>query len=500
MIKSVIGRFSLHNLRLLLILLVLLALVPGLGLALFSGMEELRRAEKDAYEDAQRAAGLLALVHEDISRRAHQLLETLALLPTVVAGDFAASQNLFSQLLSHNPDYTNIILLDQESRPRAWVVPLAENNGLPAPWAMNLLQTTNFALFFVEPATPQGSPKIIFSHPVLGATGLVGHVCLEFDLEAAARAFMRANLPDKASFAICDQEGRFLFRHPRLDLAWDKSLPAEQTEVLQGLTAGRDDGVSRGVGLDQVPRLYALKRLRLGSQADRLFVRVGFPEETALSESRFIFMRNVSALGLIAVLTLLAARLFGDRLILRSKDTFLRTARRIRQGDLSARTGLDYTWGEFGELAETFDTMVDAMLARENEQKKFTETLRQSEERIRALFNATTDSVMLLDTQGRVMAANEPCAIRRNTTPQAIQGLRLHDLLPLDLARTACATSATWWIRKPPISWTRSAMAACTGCASSPSRAPRARWCNWPVFLGTLPNAARPSGTCARPS
>ncbi len=76
--------------------------------------------------------------------------------------------------------------------------------------------------------------------------------------------------------------------------------------------------------------------------------------------------------------------------------------------------------------------------------------LRTSEQRIRALFNATTDSVMLLDASARILAINEEGAKWRGLEPQDMVGKALNDFLSPDIvsgrreAMNECARSAQW--------------------------------------------------------
>ncbi|NMC48466.1 MAG: transporter substrate-binding domain-containing protein [Desulfovibrio sp.] len=60
--------------------------------------------------------------------------------------------------------------------------------------------------------------------------------------------------------------------------------------------------------------------------------------------------------------------------------------------------------------------------------------LRTSEQKIRALINATTDSVMLLDASGTILAVNEPGSRRRSLRMQDMVGKAMEDFLPPDIA------------------------------------------------------------------
>ncbi len=57
----------------------------------------------------------------------------------------------------------------------------------------------------------------------------------------------------------------------------------------------------------------------------------------------------------------------GDALIVKQAQSLVQTTRRLAQGDLTARTGLDYSHGELGQLAQSFDSMADDLAARDAE-------------------------------------------------------------------------------------------------------------------------------------
>jgi PAS domain S-box-containing protein len=71
-----------------------------------------------------------------------------------------------------------------------------------------------------------------------------------------------------------------------------------------------------------------------------------------------------------------------------------------------------------------------------NERKKVEETLRESEGTARALLNAPTDSVILMDTKGIILALNETAALRFGKRSDELIGILADDLLPEEVARS----------------------------------------------------------------
>jgi len=71
-----------------------------------------------------------------------------------------------------------------------------------------------------------------------------------------------------------------------------------------------------------------------------------------------------------------------------------------------------------------------------NERKKIQETLRESEATARALINAPTDSVILMNIKGVILALNDTAAVRFGKRSDELIGVLADDLLPDEIART----------------------------------------------------------------
>jgi signal transduction histidine kinase/ActR/RegA family two-component response regulator len=72
----------------------------------------------------------------------------------------------------------------------------------------------------------------------------------------------------------------------------------------------------------------------------------------------------------VGLLALVAAWYGGEHFILRQVRALSDAAQRFARGDLTARTGLEPTGDEFGQLAKVFDSMAEALQQRINEREK----------------------------------------------------------------------------------------------------------------------------------
>jgi PAS domain S-box-containing protein len=87
-------------------------------------------------------------------------------------------------------------------------------------------------------------------------------------------------------------------------------------------------------------------------------------------------------------------------------------------------------FGRDGKISQVIVTFMDI-----TDLKRTEEQLRESEETKKALLNAPTDTAMLIDIEGTILAVNETGAQKFGSSVDKIVGLHIHQYLPPDLAK-----------------------------------------------------------------
>ena len=98
------------SIRRLLILLVLIAILPALGIILLTGFEARNHALIESERNAQLLARGIGEIQERTTRGIHQLLEQLADLPQVKAGNIAVAADSFKSITAAFPMVENLVL------------------------------------------------------------------------------------------------------------------------------------------------------------------------------------------------------------------------------------------------------------------------------------------------------------------------------------------------------------------------------------------------------
>src|SRR6185295_3461229 len=122
--------------------------------------------------------------------------------------------------------------------------------------------------------------------------------------------------------------------------------------------------------------LYAFADLGHANQPD-FYVVVGISPDHIYAGVNRTLGSSLLGLGVIGLAALIAAWISAEWVIVRRTKRIAGAALRLREGDLSARTGLKYDASELGELAYTFDAMASALQQREQENTRLIEEMQQ---------------------------------------------------------------------------------------------------------------------------
>lgn len=118
-------------------------------------------------------------------------------------------------------------------------------------------------------------------------------------------------------------------------------------------------------------------------------------------------------------LSVLCVSLFISRSISNPILSLIRIARRMAEGDLSARADIR-TSDEISDLSVGFNTMAEKLETQ-------TENLKKNEERFRAIFEATSDCILVWDRNYNYLFANQAAINQVGTTRDKVIGKNIRD-------------------------------------------------------------------------
>jgi len=163
---------------------------------------------------------------------------------------------------------------------------------------------------------------------------------------------------------------------------------------------------------------------------------VGTPEENALAAVRLESRRNVGVALATALLAILVS-LAGARWVTRPLGAVGSAARALAAGDMTRRAHL-HRRDEIGQLADTFDTMADAIARKDAELRHYAEGLeRRVDERtaeLTGLLHAVPDLIFKVSADGRLVDYVAAKDQDLYLSPDQFLGRPISDVLPREVS------------------------------------------------------------------
>ncbi|MBO3459170.1 PAS domain S-box protein [Aetokthonos hydrillicola Thurmond2011] len=352
------------TLRTRLVLLVLLAVVPALGLILYTASEQRRTATLEAQEQALRLARLAANNQKQVVEGTRQMLIILAQMPVIRNGNSAQCNQFLADILKQNSVYANFAVLDVQGKTICTGIPYSGwRNPTDRSYFQRALKTRKFTIGEYQIGRATKKATLNFAYPILDKTGQVQTLVIAaLDLAHLNQLAARVKMPKGSVLSVVDQTGKLLVRYPNTQAWVGKSLPENAFTRMKN-TQG--EGIDEVNSLDGVRRIFAFVPLGDNPGKPDEYVRVGIPQFQVLADADHLLGRNLISLGAVTFLALIAAWVGGDVFFIRQIKSLVQTAKTLGSGQLNTRTKLPYKSGELGELAQAIDEMAAALEGRE---------------------------------------------------------------------------------------------------------------------------------------
>ncbi|MGD0280015.1 MAG: PAS domain S-box protein, partial [Smithella sp.] len=378
------------SIRFQLLVLIFAAILPALGIIIYSNYERQRSDIAEAEQNAYIIMQGLAHDHENAIEVTRKFLSTLAKLPEIQEQNVHACNKLFRELLKENRIYSNIAEANVQGKIIASSKPFNLVSIRDRKYFQDALRTKEFSVGEYVIGAISGRPSLPFAYPVTNSNGQVkGIILIGIDLDKYGQYFVPLTKLSKGStLNLLDHKFRRLYRYPDTEKYIGKiDLP----EIVKYMSAQPDDGIFRAIGVDGVKRLFAYKRFYLkNASSPYLYMRVGIPEEQALALAKHTFHRNIALFICSFILAMLIAWLMGNALIVKRLRIIVAASRRLGRGDCTARTNINYKEDELGWLAQSFDQMAESLEETELERKQSERSLKERVNELNCLYGISS--------------------------------------------------------------------------------------------------------------
>lgn len=363
-----------------LLILVLVATTPVFIVLLGTELQNSHRAVHLAEKDTALYLSGFAEIQRRITNSTYTLLRTVASIPDISSLNEEKSRVILSTLLETNPIYTNVILVDLKGN----VVAAGKNHDSAK--KLNFGDRKQFKEAITSHGFASGefvvgksTKKAIFPFGMAVQNKLgevTGAIIIGVSLVHYGEIFERGDYPENSFFGICDHNGIRLLRYPINDqtvigepINNNVYEAAKVSEIKGSLSAQSSDGKKR---------IIAFEPLYLeGNKTPYIYMFMGVSSKQLQAQSQSIINRLMTTSILSLSFSLVIAWYLGGRGVVQLIDRLSLIAKKFSQGDKSVKSHIDYSDGEIGGLAESFDNMVDMIQQREEEKTRLLEQLNQ---------------------------------------------------------------------------------------------------------------------------
>jgi|GEM_PF-538338 len=382
-------RFPALSLRGHLLSLVVLAMLPVVGILLYSGLDRQREALLASRQFVEAQSTGVAEEQRRLVDGLHQQLLTLAELPEVRNRDRQACDGIFARLVSQNPRVATLFATTPDALIFAANAPFSRISIADRKYFQDALRTHSFSCgeFVVSRLTQK--QVLHFALPVLeGDARLVTVLVAGIDLTALDTLFQKLDLPRDSRLAILDHRGTILHETTTgIESLGTQVSPEQFNTLLEAMGNGSFREPS-----PEGTRLVSVRGLFLsGSRNPYMLVKVSVPERAILAGPRQDFLRNMFLLLAVAASAGLAAWMLGEHRLVAPIHRLMARMDQLTHGGRSTLCETFENAPEIGRLATAIDAMAEALQKREQEQEETRNTLLASQQLLDLFFSQSLD-------------------------------------------------------------------------------------------------------------
>ena len=368
------------SLRFRLILLVLLATLPALLLTVFNGLEQRAQIEAKATENALQLTRFAAEKNEILIEDTRVILISLSHAMNFEGGNLGGCGHLFVHLKEeYFPFYSAFYVADLDGN----ILCSMPDGDVPADLPgcqhyQSLIAAEDFVISEYHICRNTGKGVISMGYPIWDSEDTkIGVINIGIDLMWFTDFALDVQLPPNSTLTVFDRDGVILAQYPDSEFWVGKSMPEDS---IQNKIFDQKEGTIRGYGIDDVERLFAF--MPLAGSEESVFISLGIPVSYAFAEVEQTMWRNLILIGVVTLLMLLAAWFLGEVFVTRQIRSLVETTQRLATGELSVRTDIASSEGEFGILGQSINEMAESLAKREVERKEAERAIREYAENL----------------------------------------------------------------------------------------------------------------------
>jgi diguanylate cyclase (GGDEF)-like protein len=350
-----------------LVVVIILAVLPMLGLTVYGAFQQRAYAEADAAEHLRLLVKLAARHHQQVVEGARDTLTAVAQLAAALPRDRAVCNTHFAEMLQRSGNkYHNMGVISPSGETACAGYTSGVGSSVRDRLYVRLARETGqFSIGEYQIGRATRRAGINFGFPVMKNGALEGIAFLALDLGELQQSAAKLPLPPQGVLILVDGNGTIVSRQPSDE--GRVGIKVRSKAVHESLMAA-GSGLFEGPGSDGVTRLFATEPVVNNPDGSvALKVSISVPKHLVFEHADKELARDLAGILIATVLLIVVGRYTAERYVLRDIRVLLRTAQCVRAGDLTARTGMRAGNAELRQIGGALDDMADALQERDRQ-------------------------------------------------------------------------------------------------------------------------------------
>jgi signal transduction histidine kinase len=346
-------------------LVLLLAVLPSLGIILISGLARYSDASADMRERSRLSAQRIATRLHIMAEHTGSLLLSLSQTPEARFLDLDALSRLFRDLGATDPALASLFLMSPKGVLQVSSHPPPSGEGSPEwDFLKFALRRQAFSASSLQPFLNRGEPVIHFTLPLLDRRntprGILG---VGQSLAFFSSFFEEEDLGTGVLGCLLDSVGTVVAVSSPSPAQPGKPFRGEIWRKISDAGEEGDAGFFTYLFAPGQEHLAFFRKIRLYPDGEPyMYVVLSSPVVQAYAAPSALLTRDLLLVTLAALLAFIAGACLTDIGFSRSAGILLKAAKSLRQGDLRTRVAADAPlYGEFAELGDEFDAMAGVL-------------------------------------------------------------------------------------------------------------------------------------------
>jgi two-component sensor histidine kinase len=342
--------------RLKLVAVAVVALAPVVAMLVFNEISMRWQRNEEIRANAAQTARLASSEVERIVEGLHSMLIAVASMPSVQELDVAACTQALRSVASNVANIRTIFVIDLTGNPVCGSVdPPAGVNFADRDYFKQALESKGFVVGTYTESRMSKAAVLPVAMP-LSKDGIIeGVVVTGVRLEWLQDRIAERGVDGGNAITIADANGTILARVPFADRFVGTVIP----DAFQRLVHASSPGVMEVKSQDGTERILGYRPIDL--PRNPLYISAGFSKEQAFAPINQATLVNTLSIIGGALLAFVAAVLIGNRFIVKPIHHIAQVMEDWKDGDTTARTGMDSKKGELGMVGATLDRLLDEL-------------------------------------------------------------------------------------------------------------------------------------------